>query len=95
MKTCAVAGAVIALLFLVHCRPSDGCVPLSTRCDGNVAQLCDAEGSWQDTIDCDSVMGEGGAIFVCQFVSDTNSDGDVIGHTCVPAPAALTAGGAL
>jgi hypothetical protein len=94
MKSCVVSAAAAAFLFLAHCRPSDGCAPLSTRCDGNVAQLCDANGSWQDSVDCSTVTSDDGAAFTCQFVSTPTPDGEVTGHTCVRAPTPALAGGA-
>ena len=87
-----VGSAAFAALFLAQCRPSDGCIPQATRCDGNVAQICDADQYWQDLADCDMVSSDAGVAFVCRFVSETNDDGEVVGHTCVPAVSPLAVG---
>jgi len=92
MKSCAIA-SVFAACFFAHCRPSDDCVLGATRCSGNVAEICDADGSYHELADCDLVSEQSGAPFVCAFVDETTEDGRVTGHTCVPAADAAAAGG--
>jgi hypothetical protein len=92
MKSCAIASVFVAC-FLAHCRPTDGCVPGATRCSDNVAEICDADGSYHELADCDLVSEQSGAPFVCAFVDETTEDGRITGHTCVPADDAGAAGG--
>lgn len=68
-----------------HCRPIDGCVLGATRCTGNTAEICGADGSYHELADCDDVSERSGAPFLCAFVDETTEDGHIIGHTCVPA----------
>ncbi|HLV65654.1 MAG TPA: hypothetical protein VKY73_07565 [Polyangiaceae bacterium] len=84
MKSCAVASVFAACLF-AHCRPTDRCLRGATRCSHNVAEICDADGSYHELADCDLVSEQSGAPFVCAFVDETTEDGRVTGHTCVPA----------
>lgn len=77
---------ILAILALLGaCRVSDNCSPTSTRCAGNVAEICDADRNWQPQLDCDQVSLQSGAPFTCQFVSEQTEDGLVEGHTCMPA----------
>lgn len=76
-----------------HCRPIDGCVRGATRCTGNTAEICDADGSYHEFADCDDVSEQSGALFVCALVEETTEDGHITGHTCVPASDADAAGG--
>jgi hypothetical protein len=92
MKSCAIA-SVFAACFFAHCRPTDGCTPGATRCSGNVAEICDADGSYHELADCDLVSEQSGAPFACAFVDETTEDGRITGHTCVPAADAAAAGG--
>jgi hypothetical protein len=92
MKCCAIA-SVFAACFLAHCRPPDGCLRGATRCSDNVAEICDADGSYHELADCDVVSEQSGAPFVCAFVDETTTDGRVIGDTCVPADDDGAAGG--
>ncbi|MCP3104515.1 hypothetical protein LZ198_37200 [Myxococcus sp. K15C18031901] len=72
---------LLATALLTRCRAPDGCAPVATRCAGNVAEICNADGNWQVAADCDTVSEHSHAVFTCTFVSE---DG-VTGHTCVPA----------
>ncbi|MBU8900633.1 hypothetical protein KRR26_33990 [Corallococcus sp. M34] len=54
---------------------------MATRCAGNVAQICNADGSWQVLVDCDAVSNNSGAAFTCAYVNEE----DAAGYTCVPA----------
>lgn len=76
-----------------HCRPIDSCVLGATRCAGNTAEICDADGSYHELADCDDVSERSGAPFVCAYVDETTEDGHITGHTCVPATADAAAGG--
>jgi hypothetical protein len=69
MKSCAVA-SVLAACFLAHSRPTGGCVPGATRYSDNVAELCDADGSYREFADCELVSKPSGAPFVGAFVSN-------------------------
>lgn len=86
--------ATTLALALASCRPPDGCTPTTTRCVGQVAELCDADENYQELMDCDEVSAQSGAPFVCGWVDEETADGHVRGHTCVPASAAGGAGGA-
>lgn len=44
------AGILAALFFLTSCN--DGCKPKDIRCEGNIQQICDNDGDWEDVIDC-------------------------------------------
>jgi hypothetical protein len=77
--------ALAAACLGAHCRPIDGCVLGATRCTGNIAQICDADGSYHEIADCDDVSERSGAPFVCALVDETTEDGHITGHTCVPA----------
>jgi len=80
---------VLSLLALVclgaHCRPVDGCALGATRCSGNVAEICNADGSYHELVDCNVVSDHTGGPFVCTFVSEITEDGRIAGHTCAPA----------
>ena len=77
--------AVAFLCMGAHCIPFVGCPLGETRCTGNVAQICDANGLYRKLADCDLVGKQSGAQFVCAYVEETTRDGPVTGHTCVPA----------
>ncbi len=81
MKSCAIASA-LAACFLAHCRVTDGCLPGATRCSGDVAEICDADGTYHELADCNLVSAQSGSRFVCAFVDETTEDGRVTGHTC-------------
>lgn len=92
MKRC-VLSSFLFLACLANCRPSDGCEPASTRCHGNIAEICDADGSYYELADCDVVSERSGAPFVCAFVDEETEEGRTTGHTCVPASEASGAAG--
>jgi len=68
--------ALVVALLLPACGPQpEPCSPpLSTRCHGSEAQICDPRGRWQTMTDCDQV--EPGA-WRCGWVEDAQ------GHTCI------------
>ncbi|CAM4540520.1 hypothetical protein [Myxococcus xanthus] len=85
--------SLLATALLVRCRAPDGCAPVSTRCAGNVAQICNGDGNWQVLADCDAVSEHSSTAFTCSYV---NEEG-VAGHTCLPTSvdAGTEAGGVL
>ncbi|HMA94947.1 MAG TPA: hypothetical protein VKP30_19785 [Polyangiaceae bacterium] len=83
---------LLTLLSAAGCRIPDNCVPQSTRCAGNVAEICNANRNWQTQLDCTRVTQHSGTPFVCQAVSEQTEDGPIEGHTCMPAGSAGAAG---
>lgn len=83
MKTLALT-AFAAVCLGAHCRPIDGCLRGATRCTGNVAEICDADGSYHELADCDVVSEQSRAPFVCAYIDELTEDGHIAGHTCVP-----------
>ncbi|MFP2956547.1 hypothetical protein ACLEPN_01630 [Myxococcus sp. 1LA] len=73
--------SLLATALLTRCRAPDGCGPVSTRCAGNVAEICNGDGNWQVLADCDAVSEHSNSAFTCTYV---NEEG-VAGHTCLPA----------
>jgi hypothetical protein len=92
MKALALTALTVVCLG-AHCRPIDGCGLGATRCTGNTAEICDADGSYHELADCDEVSARSGAPFVCAFVDETTDDGHITGHNCVPASDADAAAG--
>ena len=76
--------AIAIAAITTGCRRHDGCTPLNTRCDGQVAQLCDTETDWIDVVDCDQVTARTGEPWTCVDL-DPKRDAGVDGATCVPA----------
>lgn len=74
-----------ALAISAHCRPPAVCTPGATRCVGNIAEICDADGGYQTLADCDAVSTQSDASFICAWVEETTSEEPVRGHTCVTA----------
>ena len=68
---------------LGHCRPIDGCSPGTTRCAGDIAEICDADRTYQELADCSRATSASGRRFVCGLAESTDVEGS--GHTCVPA----------
>lgn len=90
MKALALTALAVVCLG-AHCRPIDGCPIGATRCNDNVAEICDHGGSYHELADCDLVSEQSDAPFVCAYVDEMTPDGHITGHTCVPeseAPAA-------
>ncbi|WP_328707275.1 hypothetical protein [Citreicoccus inhibens] len=75
------AAPLLATALLARCKAPDGCTSMATRCAGNVAQICNADGSWQVLADCDAVSNNSGSAFTCAYVNDE----DAAGYTCAPA----------
>lgn len=44
---------ILMFLFLISCR--DECKAEESRCQGDLAQLCNSDGEWYDVIDCTTV----------------------------------------
>ncbi|RJS14139.1 hypothetical protein DRW03_35445 [Corallococcus sp. H22C18031201] len=72
---------LLATALLAHCKAPDGCAPMATRCAGNTAEICNADGSWQVLADCDAVSNNIGATFTCTYVNEA----EAAGYTCMPA----------
>lgn len=94
-------GILILVLATAACRTlavRDECPMGETRCDGEVAQICDANGQWQTLLDCNRVSELNRAAFACApIVVEDDEVGRLPGHTCVPAgtpPVGGTDGGA-
>lgn len=81
------------LLVTAACRPTDNCPPRTTRCAGDVAEICDNDRNWQPQLDCTKVSQQSGSAFQCGYVSEQTDDGLVEGHTCMPAGTAGQGGG--
>jgi hypothetical protein len=71
----------ITLLVLAAGCPAPVCPTLATRCDGQVAQVCDADGQWQEVADCSTLWETSGGEWTCE---PTTSDGVEV-HACLPA----------
>ena len=93
MMRAIIFSALAALCLGAHCRPIDGCLRGATRCSGNTAKICDADGIYHELADCDDVSERSGAPFVCAFVDEETEDGHITGHTCVPASDGDASGG--
>ena len=83
---------LIATVVVAGCRPPE-CQPNTTRCTNNHAELCDADGYYYELMDCDQVSRQSGAPFACSYVDEETEDGQVVGHTCIPADEVADAGG--
>lgn len=68
------AAAVLAAALAAGC-PSPVCETLASRCDGQRAEVCAADGQWQLIADCGELEGA-----MCAEVED---DGQRL-HACVP-----------
>ncbi|MBC7173703.1 MAG: hypothetical protein H5U40_14785 [Polyangiaceae bacterium] len=79
------ASALAAAALLAHCPAAERCSPGASRCSGNVAEVCSANGFYHELANCDLVSRQSGVPFVCGHVEETTIDGHVAGHTCVPA----------
>lgn len=65
-----------------------------TRCDGEVAQICDPAGHWQVLVDCDRVSELNQAPFTCgAIVVEDGEVGRLGGHVCWPAGGMLADAG--
>ena len=67
------------------CGPTEPCTPESTRCRGNVAEICGSDGRYRELADCDQVSAQSGIAFTCGHVDEETPDGPVEGFTCLPA----------
>lgn len=71
---------IAALVAVLAGCPAPVCSTLASRCDGQHAMLCDADGQWQTVADCDEVAASSGGEWTCQ---PTSSDGVEV-HACLP-----------
>ena len=70
-------------LFELQCLPPpDGCTPLTMRCNGSVAEICDGESRWGAFMSCDDVAAQSGGVWVC---CATAGDAGAATATCVRA----------
>lgn len=79
---------VAALIAVSGCRtPGEPRCPVGeTRCEGEVAQMCDPGGRWQRLLDCRRVSALNRAPFTCApVVLEDGEVGRLPGHTCLPA----------
>lgn len=66
--------ALLVLLFACTSGCGRECaIPADTRCDGEIAEVCDTDGHWQPFLDCTDI----GVDWVCAEVPT--------GSTCLPA----------
>ena len=92
----------VAGVLLPACpRVSNDCAPTATRCDGDLALICNGAAQWTIAQDCTQVAEQSGGSWVCCAVppdagSPENGDPGP-DHLCVPSNvcAALSDGGAL
>lgn len=84
MKIPILASMLALASSLAHCPGPSRCTPGESRCIGNAAEICSANGSFHELADCDQVSRQSGAPFVCEFVDESTENGRVTGHTCVP-----------
>lgn len=85
----------VALFAASGCRTAGNpsCPVGETRCEGEVAQICDPAGRWQTLLDCDRVAELNQAPFMCgPVVVEDGEVGRLEGHTCVLAGTAADAG---
>lgn len=64
----------LVFMFLVACN--DNCVTESTRCNGEVIEICNSSGKWEESMDC-SVLSEG---LPFGFECGEDTDGE---HACL------------
>jgi hypothetical protein len=68
--------------------PPDGCTPTATRCNGQVAEVCDGATRWSKVMDCAQVAAQSGGAWVCCAVmpdAGTAPDAGIVpDHVCVP-----------
>ena len=60
--------------------PSDGCEPLTTRCNGPIAEICGGDERWGTILDCNEVAAQSGGEWVCCAYEDETGE---TGHTCL------------
>jgi hypothetical protein len=68
-----ILGVIVGLTLSLAACPQPVCESLQTRCEGNVAQVCDSRGQWQEVANCDEVTP---GAWRCAADED-------VGHTCV------------
>lgn len=81
-------GILAAIVAAAGCRnapsPSVRCPVGETRCDGELAQICDPAGRWQTMLDCRRVAELNQAAFTCGPVLINDGEvGRLEGHSCV------------
>lgn len=76
--------ALTAVFFGTHCQAIDGCPVGATRCNDNIAEICDFANRYQEFANCDLMSKQSGTPFVCAYVEEKTPYGHISGHTCVP-----------
>jgi hypothetical protein len=78
----AILALVLTLLAILPsgCR-TDGCLVAATRCVDNVAEVCDADGTWSVALDCDDLTRQTMTAWVCA-ADPLGADAGVL-HTCI------------
>lgn len=74
---------IILLISVAMISVTSGCAVCTvqqTRCNGNVAEICDSRGHWRTSRNCDDVEFENGNVPVCRT---SIQNGETI-HTCLP-----------
>ncbi|MBN2256467.1 MAG: hypothetical protein JW704_01320 [Anaerolineaceae bacterium] len=73
-------GLAILVFVIVVIGCHDDCKPEATRCNGNMAQVCNTSKDWETMTggDCDAVSKDTPFTFECQW------DVDAEQHLCVP-----------
>ena len=75
------------LIALLACSCNDNCVPESTQCVGNIAEICGSDQNWREMINCDDLVTPG---FECCWQPGDEDAGVPEGHTCLPSEECVT-----
>lgn len=79
----AVVGFFLAVMFLagvwvmLGCRTMR-CTPGESRCNGNIAEICDGNGLWVTNEDCSKVQAPYPTTWTCCYIAKHK------GYTCMP-----------
>ena len=76
-----ILGCIAMALRLLSCAE---CETNDTRCQGNVAQICDGDGDWAELMDCDEVVGEPEVEWRCCGFESESYPEEIL-HGCLPA----------
>lgn len=63
------------VFLLLGCNGAEPCAPSTTRCVGDVAQVCGSDKDWHDVLDCAELSRSDGLPWRCEVF-----DGSL--HTC-------------
>ena len=70
---------LLALVAGVSCIPV--CQVEQSRCHGDSVQVCDANGRWQEVMDCADVVGPEGTAWLCGSLPDGDAG---VTNACLP-----------